>query len=663
MSNISKNSGTNVGIELSSIAVTGESGGRGECWKFNISNQFPIIPSNIENGEVVLDVDSPHKGYSIQTVMENGKMNGESRILNKKKIKVASLVFVDGIANGPCKLYDEEGSIVFEGYLKNGYREGKGKEYDENGNVIFEGFYEQGKRMNIVEMKEMKGYWKEMNERNEMISICKKDEEGNNDGICYFYVNGDIDRISEWKNGEEISDSGYCKIFDEPNKVFFEGYFENGKREGKGKEYDLNDRVVYDGLYRNGKRINIVVVKEMKGYWKEMNEDNEVISICKKNDKFENDGICYFYLNGNIDRISEWKNGEEMNVLKRFEGNKMIEFVKGVKRYEGEYRDSIKHNYPREGKGEEYDTDGEGVIYQGQFENGKRQGMGKLYRNGDVVYNGKWIMGYRLHIAVLSFIIALIVMIAMIVILFFLSITMGIVLLAIDVVFFIVLGICYGSVLSHMKENSKDKKAQNSAITDRKYSHFIYWTLGGIAFSIVFTLISIIILLTILVSEQIAQNNLLKQCLGSFSQTSLDIKSDICSGLKSLNLNEYRYLKSIEIGNECFENVELFNINGLNELKSLKIGINSFTSKIGDNNPSRSFHILNCIELESIEIGESSFSDYGGGFELVNLPKLETIKIGEIGSRSLNFYYSSFEIKGIIDMILLMNRSSTFEFH
>ena len=65
MSNISKNSGTNVGIELTSIAVTGGSSGRGECWKFNLSNQFPIIPVNIENGEVVLDVDSPHKGYSI----------------------------------------------------------------------------------------------------------------------------------------------------------------------------------------------------------------------------------------------------------------------------------------------------------------------------------------------------------------------------------------------------------------------------------------------------------------------------------------------------------------------------------------------------------------------------------------------------------------------
>ena len=108
--------------------------------------------------------------------------------------------------------------------------------------------------------------------------------------------------------------------------------------------------------------MNIVVVKEMKGYWKEMNEDNDVISICKKNEEGRNDGICYFYLNGVIDRISEWKNGEELSVLKRFERKKMIEFVNGVKRYEGEYRDSMTDGYLREEKGEEYDIDGEDMI-------------------------------------------------------------------------------------------------------------------------------------------------------------------------------------------------------------------------------------------------------------------------------------------------------------
>ena len=136
-----------------------------------------------------------------------------------------------------------------------------------------------------------------------------------------------------------------------------------------------------------------------------------------------------------------------------------------------------------------------------------------------------------------------------------------------------------------------------------------------------------------------------------------------------MDLNEFQCLKSIEIGDECFENVDLFNIDGLNELKSLKIGKNSFTLVKKGNwdsseakNHNRSFGILNCDELESIEIGIYSFCDYAGGFELKNLPKLSTIKIGEIGPVSQNFYWSSFEMKGRICGIV-MNRSSTFEFY
>ena len=65
----------------------------------------------------------------------------------------------------------------------------------------------------------------------------------------------------------------------------------------------------------------------------------------------------------------------------------------------------------------------------------------------------------------------------------------------------------------------------------------------------------------------------------------------------------------------------------------------------------KSFHILNCESLESIQIGEYSFSDFGGDFELKNLPQLRSIQIGTIGSRSDNFWHSSFVIRGI-DMIL-----------
>ena len=126
--------------------------------------------------------------------------------------------------------------------------------------------------------------------------------------------------------------------------------------------------------------------------------------------------------------------------------------------------------------------------------------------------------------------------------------------------------------------------------------------------------------------------------------------------METLTFSQYILLEELIIGGDCFGNIDKLVIDGLNHLKSLKIGKNSFTRlKSGDERERfkasysfRSLHILNCIELESIEIGMYSFSDYGSGFELKNLPKLSTIKIGEIGSWSRNFYYSSFVVEGIM---------------
>ena len=95
--------------------------------------------------------------------------------------------------------------------------------------------------------------------------------------------------------------------------------------------------------------------------------------------------------------------------------------------------------------------------------------------------------------------------------------------------------------------------------------------------------------------------------------------------------------------------METFRIDGLNRLKTIKIGNKSFTQKKNDcpfGEKSKSFHILNCESLESIQIGEWSFSDFAGDFELKNLPQLQSIQIGTIGSKSRNFYRCSFEIGG-----------------
>ena len=123
------------------------------------------------------------------------------------------------------------------------------------------------------------------------------------------------------------------------------------------------------------------------------------------------------------------------------------------------------------------------------------------------------------------------------------------------------------------------------------------------------------------------------------------------------DFSRFTRVESIEIGNDCFASVKTFQIDGLNRLKSIKIGNNSFTQKKNNwgDDVSKSFHILNCESLESIQIGEYSFSDFGGEFELKNLPQLQSIQIGTIDGESYNFSNSSFMIRGNFNDIEYLN--------
>ena len=132
------------------------------------------------------------------------------------------------------------------------------------------------------------------------------------------------------------------------------------------------------------------------------------------------------------------------------------------------------------------------------------------------------------------------------------------------------------------------------------------------------------------------------------------------------DFSRFSLLESIEIGDNSFGSVSTFRIEGLNQLQTIKIGKNSFTQKKngGGNDATKSFHILNCESLESIQIGQYSFSDFAGEFELKNLTQLQSIQIGIIGSDSYNFYSSSFEIGGIYMILnIIMIRSSKSTIH
>ena len=157
------------------------------------------------------------------------------------------------------------------------------------------------------------------------------------------------------------------------------------------------------------------------------------------------------------------------------------------------------------------------------------------------------------------------------------------------------------------------------------------------------------------------------QSLNSFI-TSIILPNWTCNDIDYtiFDFSRFTLVEFIEIGNNCFGSVQSFKIDGLNRLKTIIIGINSFTqnSNCFANDSSKSFRILNCESLESIQIGEYSFSDFAGEFELKNLPKLRSIQIGAIGSDSFNFWCSSFVIRGIeLILNIWMIRSSKSTIH
>ena len=321
------------------------------------------------------------------------------------------------------------------------------------------------------------------------------------------------------------------------------------------------------------------------------------------------DGICYVYNSKEeISRISEWKEGRELEILKEFKDNVMIEYTNGIRCYEGGYNNSLRLEYPPNGVGREYNWDGQTLRYHGHFINGVRHGQGIEYRNMRIYYNGNWINGHKAWTQNIIPCVLIILLVLYVIVIIVCS--SGIIRTSLEFTLVLICSCpCISGLLSIPFSiircslfgcSSRRVPSDNSTKESQPSSHWDY-----------------------------VNRNVLKY---EISQTRNSI---------------------IEIEDNSLTQVNEFRVDHSNNLKQIIIGKNSFFLKKNwlTNDESKSFHILNCELLESIQIGEWSFSDFAGGFELKNLPQLQTIQIGTIGSYSSNFNHSSFVIRGI-DMLL-----------
>ena len=197
----------------------------------------------------------------------NGLRNGKGKEYLSGENICFEGEYKDGLRNGKGKEYYNDGNIEFEdedededeysddkecnkekeyyGKLKyegeylNGKRNGEGKEYYIDGQLKFEGKYLADKKW------DGKGYYK----NNEIIYELKEGK----GYIKEYKDNYEIDYECEMINGEK---NGNSKEYIS-GRLFFEGEYKNGIRNGKGREYDKDGEIKFEGDFVNG---------ECKGY-------------------------------------------------------------------------------------------------------------------------------------------------------------------------------------------------------------------------------------------------------------------------------------------------------------------------------------------------------------------------------------------------------------
>ena len=171
-------------------------------------------------------------------------------------------------------------------------------------------------------------------------------------------------------------------------------------------------------------------------------------------------------------------------------------------------------------------------------------------------------------------------------------------------------------------------------------------------------LVLVIVLVMVLIEWMLKSNetySLLKHCSGGRvrrGSSEIVIGNGECDGYvwSVLDMSVYRGLKRLEIGGGNFENVRELRLIGLSELESVEIGENSFTKYKSTYqitpDPNRHFYLKNCPKLKSLKMGNYSFSDYTV-IEIENVDALEVIEIGDLHEKSYNFCIASLELKSI----------------
>lgn len=238
--------------------------------------------------------------------------------------------------SGKAKIYDIDGTFIYQGQIDSGVPNGYGTQYDLDGRLMYKGQFKSGKYCGTGELYDPYS--------------GKPIYSGNFEANKYegagqlFNSFGKVIYSGNFKNGMK---SGKGTEYDPKNgsKKYY-GEFENGKYEGKGVTYDSSEVMLYEGNFKDGL---------FDGNGKKYQNNHLIYDGNFKAGKYSGKGILYDESSGNM-------------------------------MYSGEFLEGTYN-----GTGKLYDPYSFNISYEGGFENGKKSGTGILYdKLGVPIFSGEF---------------------------------------------------------------------------------------------------------------------------------------------------------------------------------------------------------------------------------------------------------------------------------
>lgn len=289
-----------------------------------------------KNGFVIPD------GYSWDATLKDGKKEGVVKVHDNYGCLSHILHFRNDQLNGICEFYNY-GSLVEKRTFVNNVAEGWGCKIKYRKEVKWYLYSDGEQKAELIPCDDMKDYWKALEIPSEqLLSICKYDNDHKRDGKCYLYDNGHISRIVLFENGNEKHvykefNNDTMTEYDSNGMVYKGEYLDDPSkdylREGGGLEFD-NGILVYIGEWKNGLRDGEgktlkSLVNEYEGELKD-GEGKTMKSLVTEYEGGWKEGLPDGF--GVLERDGEVYEGEwEMGKLKLREGG-WYDYINGKKK-------------------------------------------------------------------------------------------------------------------------------------------------------------------------------------------------------------------------------------------------------------------------------------------------------------------------------------------